>query len=142
MYDTQFYPRIGALYDWLLDSQPIGQHRQQVALIPGTFAGQESFLQDYFSYAEARNQGCNLDLGRPGVTGSFDRCPVWIVYGWLAGYNKVGSREYWGELEPNSTQIRNVWRNELSLPLAPGLAHQLTPAQIIVPLVNQLLSND
>ena len=123
---------------------------QQLALIPGTFyrngrddpVTQATHFQTYFPFANAMNQSCNLPLGPRGVTGSFDRCPVWIVFGWLSGDVQINGTGYVGELDPNSGAIRNAWRNELSLPLAAPLAHQLTPAQIIAPIVNQLLLNN
>jgi len=114
---------------------------QQLALVPGVFSApvnQGPFLAAYFSYANTLNQTCNLPLGSRGVTGSYDGCRVWIVLGWLSGnYN-----QYVGMLDTRSSSIKSAWEGELGLPLRPDLAHQLTRAHIILPVLNEFLLNN
>jgi hypothetical protein len=121
---------------------------QQLGLIPGTFyrdgiddpVTQASYLQGYFEYANTMNQSCNLPLGTRGFTGSFDRCPVWMVLGWLGPNNQLGNTLYVGLLDSRSAAISTKWRQEMKLLLRPDLAHQRTPGPIlstILPLVLQ-----
>jgi hypothetical protein len=124
---------------------------QQLALIPGTFhrtgtdsppnaATSASYLQGYFDYANDANQSCNLPLGSRGATGSFDGCRVWIVLGFLTGTFTQDNNVYMGEQDPTSGPIATTWRAELALPLRPGLAHQLTPGQILSAILPLLLN--
>ena len=143
---------VQAYYDWIVAHR--ATPHQQLALIPGTFyqqgdvplvqripSFQASYIQGYFDYANDANRSCNLSLGSRGVTGSFDGCPVWMVLGWLAGNYTDGSVTYIGELDPSSAPIASVWRQEVALPLRPGLAHQLSRAQIIGSLISQWQNN-
>jgi hypothetical protein len=122
---------------------------QQLGMIPGTFyrsgqddpATQVSHFQTYFPYANAMNQTCSLPLGNRGVTGYFDGCLLWMVLGWLGPNYTQGSTTYVGLLDSTSTMIKTAWDNERALPLAPALAHQRTPAQIIQPILQLLLDN-
>ena len=112
---------------------------QQLALFPGVFSApqdQAQWLSTYFDYANNLNQTCNLPLGSRGITGISDGCPVWIVMGWLSG-DYQGNTLYRGLLDPSSATLAAIWRAAVALPLAPGLAHQRTPAQIVMPIVKQ-----
>ena len=138
-YDVGFEKYVSPFYA-ILSLYP-AKPDQQFALFPGVFSAptnQVQYLQSYFDYANNMNQTCNLPLGSRGITGIFDRCPVWIVMGWLSG-DYQGNTLYRGMLDPNSETIAELWRAELSIPVAPALAHQRTPAQIVMPIVNQFL---
>jgi hypothetical protein len=112
---------------------------QQLALIPGVYSApipsQQPYLAGFLNYANTANQTCNLPLGDRGVTGYFDGCPVWIVMGWQA----PNYQNYVGILDPNSASILMDWQAKIALPLSPPLARQLTPAQIIQPVLRLLL---
>jgi hypothetical protein len=115
---------------------------QQLALIPGVYSApvdQLPHLPGFFDFANQMNQaqGCNLPLGTRGVTGVFDGCPVWIVLGWYSG--TIADHTYVGMLQPGSELIKQAWEDELHHPLAPSLAHQLSPAQIMQPILQELL---
>jgi len=140
---TQRFLSVVATYP--LPSRP----DQQFALIPGVYSApvdQLPHLQDFFDYANETNQahGCNLPLGSRGVTGFFDGCPVWIVLGWLSNSFTQGNTHYVGMLDPASAasaSIKQAWEAERALPLAPALANQRTPAQIMPPILQSLLLN-
>jgi hypothetical protein len=141
-YDVDF-STLQPFYSVVAENPP--KPDQQLALIPGVFSApvhQGPFLAAYFGYANSMNQTCNLPLGSRGVTGSYDGCPVWIVMGWLSGNYTDGNTQYVGMLDTRSASIAAAWEGELELPLRSGLAHQLTPAQIILPVLNQLLLNN
>lgn len=124
-------------YDWLINHPATLQ--QQLALIPGTFVGQEGVIPSYFPYPNYVNgQGCDLPLGPRGITGSYDRCRVWIVFGWLAG-NSPG---YVGELDPRADGIRDIWQPEVKKPLRADLANQRTPAKLFQPVLNHFVVNN
>ena len=116
---------------------------QQLALIPGVFSApkdQAQWLQTYFDYANNLNQTCNLPLGSRGFTGIYDGCPVWVVMGWeSAVFTDASNTTYVGMLDPRSATVAAIWRAELALPLAPALAHQLTPGQLVQTIVFPLL---
>ena len=59
------------------------------------------------------------------------------ILGWLSG----NYDQYVGMLDTRSSSIKSAWEGELELPLRPDLAHQLTRAQIILPVLNQFLNN-
>ncbi len=107
---------------------------QQLALFPGVYSyptSQLSLLPTYFAYANELNHSCNLPLRSRGETGSYDGCPVWIVIGWLAGYDTVNGVTYVGEQERGSEQIAQTWRAEVKT---------LTRGQIVAPLLPQWLN--
>jgi len=145
-----FDPDVKPYYDWLVAHPATPQ--QQLALFPGTFyrpggddpGRQAALLQGYFDYANNENQSCNLSRGSRGMTGSYDGCRVWIVMGWLSG-NWTDPRSntlYVGELDPRlAATVAEIWRAEVALPLRPGLAHQLTRGQIILPILTQFLDD-
>ena len=141
IYETQFNPSIAAYYDWILAHKA---PEQQVALIPGTFSGhanaqtQAGLLSGFFSYAQAHNSTCNQPLGKRGVTGNFDRCPVWLVAGWLAG----NSGDYLGLFHSSSAPIANVWRQKVAEPIRPDLAKQLSRGKIVNPVLERQLLNE
>jgi hypothetical protein len=142
-YGVPFVPDVQQYYNFLVENP--AKPDQQLALIPGVFSApvhQGPLLASYFGYADSMNQACNLPLGSRGVTGIYDGCPVWIVMGWLSGNYTDGNTQYVGMLDTRSATIAAAWEGELGLPLRPGLAHQLTPAQIILPVLNQLLLNN
>jgi len=117
---------------------------QQLALIAGVYSApvnQLPHLQGFFDYANQKNQasGCNLPFGNRGLTGFFDGCPIWIVLGWFSGQVTAGGSTYVGMLEPGSELIKQRWEQERALPLAPALAHQRTPAQLLPPILELLL---
>jgi hypothetical protein len=138
-------------YDWFVSYPATPQ--QQLALVPGTFyregpgvpvvqsipSEQAAYLQGYFDYANNANQTCNLPLGSRGVTGSYDGCRVWAVMGWLAPNLKDGNTQYVGEQDPTAGPIAADWRAELALPLRPGLAHQRTRGQAMLPALQPAL---
>lgn len=133
-------------YDWLIFNR--AKPDQQIALVPGTFhtsgnpseAVRASYLEDYFEYADYMNQSCDLPQADRGYTGSFDRCPVWIVLGWLAhDHTESPSVTYLGE--QHSALISAAWEVERALPLRPGLVRQLTRAQLLPTLLRPLLNN-
>jgi hypothetical protein len=140
-YDADF-PVVDSFYAAVAVSPP--KPDQQFALIPGVYSApnnQLSHLKSYFDSANFANQTCNLPLGDRGITGIFDGCPVWVVMGWLSAdyFEPRNNTEYIGMLDPASTPIRSAWEAELALPLAPALAHQRSPAQMIQPMVQLLL---
>jgi hypothetical protein len=138
-WDNNVQPDTGVMvyYDWLINNPATPQ--QQLALIPGTFVGQEGILGGYYPYPNYVNsQGCDLPLGPRGVTGSYDRCRVWIVFGWAAG----DFPGYVGELDPNAGGIRNIWQPEVNVPRRADLAHQLTPAKLFQPVLDQFVLNN
>jgi hypothetical protein len=122
---------------------------QQLALLPGVYhapVDQLTHLQGFFDYANKTNTdpntgqlSCNLPLGPRGVTGIFDGCPMWIVVGWFSGTITVGNTTYVGMLAPASASIKTDWETELAIPLAPGLAHQRSPAQLLQPILLLML---
>lgn len=141
-YSQPFDSNIEGDYQWLLANPQIPQ--QQIALLPGTFCtngacAQASYLQGYFNYANTENQSCNLPIGPRGRTGSFDGCPVWIVMGWLSGTSSANGTTYTGELD--SDLIYQPWRAEVSLPLSPALAHQVTRQQMLQTFLPLLLTS-
>ena len=142
-YDVGFDGFVSPFYAVL--AQTLAKPDQQFALIPGVFSApknQGQYLQTYFDAANNMNQTCNLPLGDRGVTGYFDGCPVWIVLGFLSGNNTLPNGTlYVGLLDSRSAQIKSAWEGELALPLAPGLAHQLTPGQIVQAIIPPLLLN-
>lgn len=110
-------------YDWLSDNRATPY--QQFALIPGTFFRsdiddpylQASYLQGYFDYARAANRRCDLPVGRVGVTGNWDGCPIWLVLGWLASSPQLSDGQVWrGVLDPLSSVIATEWKAQLAHP--------------------------
>ncbi len=147
-YYDYFDPSVKPRYDWIVAHRATPQ--QQLALIPGTFyrpgqddpGRQAGILLGYFAYAEIANQSCNLPLGPRGVTGSFDGCPVWMVLGFAADTFVQDGTTYVGELDPrNAALISTIWREELALPVRPGLSLELTRHQIVSTLMRQWLTN-
>jgi len=120
---------------------------QQLALIPGTFSNgganqsssettQGGYIPGYFEYADEKNENCNRSLGGPGLTGNFDRCPVWMVLGWLAHNHTENGVEFVGELDSrNAPTVRKNWTDALALPVRPDLAHQRTRPQALQALM-------
>ncbi|MFL6600231.1 MAG: hypothetical protein ACJ8R9_02790 [Steroidobacteraceae bacterium] len=146
IYGRQFGANVKWAYDWFLNNR--ATPHQQVALIPGTFYGAgvsadaaASYLPGYFDYANSANQHCDLPLGDRGITGNFDRCPVWIVMGWLSGNYPPGTTQYVGELDPTAGKIQDKWRGELGLPLRADLAHQLSRGQLVQTILPIMLHN-
>jgi hypothetical protein len=127
----------------VLTSDPAKPPGQQFALIPGVFSAptnQGQYLQSYFDYGDYMNQTCSLPLGSRGVTGIYDGCPVWVILGFLAPNNTLpNGTVYLGLLDPNSKPIATVWENQLALPLRPGLAHQRTRGQALLPALQPAL---
>jgi hypothetical protein len=138
-YGQTFATDVLPYYETLMAQSP--KPDQQLALVPGIFSSpgnQLPFLQGnsgYFAQANLMNQTCNLPLGPRGVTGFADGCPVWIVLGWRA----TNDSGFVGMLDPASAPIKSYWEAELGVALAPALAKQLTPAQILAPLYPLLL---
>jgi hypothetical protein len=137
-YNVPFAPEVQNYYGWFAANQATPQ--QQLALIPGTFSGQESFLQGYFDYANA-NQRCNLSLGSRGATGSFDGCLIWIVMGFPAQTFTQNGTTYVGVLDPQAGQIATDWRKEIALPVRPGLSYELSRQQIVSVILQQWLGD-
>jgi len=139
-YYDYFYPTVEPDYDWLV-SHPATPY-QQVALVPGTFyrpghddpSRQADILDGYFAYAFWQNQTCNLPRGPRGITGSYDGCPVWIVFAWLSGNwtDPKDGTNYVGEVDPRlADTVTAAWRAQVAVPLRPGLDHQLSRGQIV-----------
>jgi hypothetical protein len=147
-YDVDFNPGVEQYYDWLLNPSHRVCASQQIALIPATHVkighntadGQAIRLQAYFDYANAHNQTCGLELGARGLTGNYDRCPVWIVLGFLAADATVNGTEYAGLLDPRvrNTALDTTWHQQLNLPLRSDLARQMTPGQILESILPRL----
>jgi len=107
-------------YDWL-HANP-SKPSQQIALTPGTFfrgsidtpTQQASLLWGFFDYAAALNHNCKDPERLLSESDYFDdNCPVWIVAGWLGTTDSFNGIVWHGELDPKSTAIRSVWRDEL-----------------------------
>jgi hypothetical protein len=124
VYWKSFGRSVQPYYNWLI------AHRtspgQQFALIPGAFyregvddqIEQASLLKGYFDYAKHLNEKCELPLGQTGTTGKADRCLVWVVVGWLGPTVRDSHGVVWhGELDPQSTFIRAIWRASQRIPL-------------------------
>jgi len=136
-------------YSVVAANRPSSRPDQQLALLPGVYhapVDQLTHLQGFFDYANQTNTdpntgqlSCNLPLGPRGVTGIFDGCPMWIVVGWFSGNITVGNTTYVGMLDPASALIKQAWETERAIPLAPGLAHQRSPAQLIQPILQLML---
>jgi hypothetical protein len=136
-------------YSVVAANRPNPKPDQQLALLPGVYhapVDQQTHLQGFFDYANQTNTdpntgqlSCNLPLGPRGVTGIFDGCPMWIVVGWISGTVTVGNTTYVGMLDPASALIKKDWETERAIPLAPGLAHQRSPAQLLQPILLLLL---
>lgn len=109
-------------YEWL--SRNRASSYQQFALVPGTFfrsglddpVVRASYLKGYFDYANSMNQRCNLPIGRVGITGNWDGCPVWLLLGWLASNYSKGGVEYKGVFDPLSSAIATEWNNQFARP--------------------------
>ena len=139
-YSAEFYD---SLYDFYYDvaQNPETPHQQQ-ALIPGVFSAptdQLDYLYGYIStvpgggYAYSANQTCNLPLGRQGITGIYDGCPVWIVMGWMTG-NFEG---YVGITEKSSQSILAYWQTQVAL--TPVTPKQQARAKKLPPILQLLL---
>jgi hypothetical protein len=136
-------------YSVVAANRPSSRPDQQLALLPGVYhapVDQLTHLQGFFDYANQTNTdpntgqlSCNLPLGPRGVTGIFDGCPMWIVLGWFSGNITVGNTTYVGMLDPASASIKTAWETERAIPLAPGLAHQRSRAQIVQSVLQLLL---
>jgi len=127
-YEVPFIGAVKPHYDWLFANRPTAY--QQLALIPGTFrvhgrkvvnsATAASWVQQYFDYAAQMNASCTLPLGRIGVTGNFDGCPVWLVAGFWGDDNAHSDRgdgTHWVSLrDSTSSEIRQVWAKQLRIP--------------------------
>jgi hypothetical protein len=97
---------------------------QQLALIPGTYSQRtpgysakevRDRLQGFFDYADSMNQSCSLPIGRVGVTGSADGCPVWLVAGfWGEAIIRDGRAPIF--VAPDSAPIRQKWQAQFRLP--------------------------
>ena len=105
-------------YNWLMSH--LAGPGQKIALIPGTFVRkgvdkpheQAALLKGYFDYANGMNAQCRQSGKR-----SKNRCPVWLVAGWLAtGFNNKAA--HWAGLQdPESAEIRSAWASELAKPV-------------------------
>lgn len=123
IYWKPFSTGLKRYYDWLLKHRYDGQ---QVALVPGTFfrsdldspITQASLLRGFFDYANRLNHACGQHRRGAGG-GKGDKCPVWIVAGWLAT-SVIDSHgcSWHGEADPASWPIRAAWENELAKPLS------------------------
>jgi hypothetical protein len=123
-YNVDFNATVLPVYQWF------SGHRsypgQQMALVPGTFlvsnafidpVGQAEYLEEYFDYATSMNQSCTLPFGSNGPTGNFDRCPVWIVIGWVYNNFPGGTNPNWNFIglgDPQAGAIQAAWQAELS----------------------------
>ena len=139
-YGMDFYGTLYWFYRAVLEHPPQKPASQQVALIPGVYSSYSNYEllnnsngtpdDGYFTYANTENRTCNLALGSSGVTGIYDKCPVWIVMGFLAGY--YPTLEFYGMLDssgPYSNQIHAIWRQEVAL----------QPARVAQPILQLLL---
>jgi hypothetical protein len=146
-YGKEFTPGLRTPYEWFATHPATPQ--QQVALVPGTFyrdgtdnpTQQATYLAGYFSYANEKTLSCNRPLGPRGVTGSYDGCLVWMVMGWLADNFTDNGTTYVGELDPRAAPISNAWRQEIAIPVRPGLSYERTRQQIVSTLLQQWLSD-
>jgi hypothetical protein len=132
LYQVPFKGHVKPHYDWLFANRATPY--QQLALIPGTFRvyGRKvvgatraaSWLQQYFDYAHEMNSSCTLPIGRVGVTGKFDGCPVWVVAGFWADGNHHSDRGegiHWVSLrDPSSRAIEQSWTKQLRIPRKAG----------------------
>jgi hypothetical protein len=134
-YDA-YFSTIQPFYD-VLAAHP-AKPEQQLALVPGVFSApndQLRYLQDYFAYADTKNQTCNLPRGTLGFTGIYDGCLVWIVLGWEAGNLQLGNTLYRGLLDPASEQIALAWEAEVAR-LPPQRRER---AKLLQPILQMLL---
>lgn len=134
-YNANFF-QIEPFYQ-IVSTYPATPH-QQLALVPGVFWAtndQLGYLQSFFSYASGANDFCSLPLGPQGVTGIYDRCPVWIVMGWMTG-DITG---YSGILDgkTGAQQILSAWQTEVKL--TPVTPTQIARAKEALPAVINLL---
>jgi hypothetical protein len=126
IYDVDFYTTLSNRYDDLY-----ANHRptpyQQLALVAGTFThgynqqtGQQGAarLSGYFAYAADMNQQCDLPLGPSRISGIYDRCPVWMVAGWMGGETPVDHdpRDYYPIDHANSVEVFNAWQAAFAVP--------------------------
>jgi hypothetical protein len=132
-YGGDFTTSVAQIYDFFLAHRSMAS--QQVALVPGTFvlevggvivggdaSQQAARLLSYFAYATQKNATCNLPIGRLGITGSFDGCPVWGVWGWLAGDAPGSAVSFYGlsTSAPPPSRVAPLvaaWNAEKNLPL-------------------------
>jgi hypothetical protein len=144
-YDNYADPFSSSAYNFIRNN--LASPHQQIALIPGVFSAsttgwpsQQPWLADYFQYAATTNQaGCNLapfattPAGTEIITGIYDRCPVWIVMGYLA----LNSDGFTGILAASSSAILSAYQQEVALtPMTPT---QQARARKAVPAALQLL---
>ncbi|HET9447466.1 MAG TPA: hypothetical protein VFO35_14465, partial [Steroidobacteraceae bacterium] len=117
------FAHIRRYYDYLFANRATPY--QQLALIPGTYTHSAAGfsanevrdrLQGFFDYANAMNRSCSLQIGRVGVTGSADGCPVWLVAGfWGEAIVRDGRAPMF--VSPDSDPIRRRWQTQFRLPL-------------------------
>lgn len=114
---------LSALYEFVYEHRPTPY--QQLALVAGTFTmeGQSQAeiqhqalrLEGYFGYAASMNQSCELPLGRTGVTGLYDGCPVWMIAGFTGGVTPVPEEPILPIDHPDSLPVFNAWQNAFAI---------------------------
>jgi len=147
VYGEPFYPvlnerSISELYGDLYFNHRHSPY-QQLALVPGTFtsskqSGQNAadWMSGYLVYAYYMNQECNLPLGPTRITGIYDRCPVWMIAGWMGGTRVLteGSMNYYPIDHANSAWVFNAWQSAFAVPKVDPF--KVRAARDLVPLLS------
>jgi hypothetical protein len=126
-YYVDFTPALSDRYQYIYTHRPTDY--QQLALVipaftggtpppgrsPQTPAEAVARMTQYLDYAAKMNQTCHLPLGRTGITGSYDGCPVWMVAGFLSGVRPPDDPALLPIDNPASKLVFDAWQSKFAI---------------------------